>query len=328
MTRHALELVGVPDGLVEERRVALVVTFRALATVDHVGVGHVALVVRSGRIAVAARGEHDLSTDTVSAVLVHVLLVREEVAVARALRGPAVVHAVHADGLLAKRQLGHVVRSPGRGWRVRNGTGEVAEARVTSEHLKALRESLQVVADEKVVCEHTTDLGNDLGLAILVDEVEGRGPVGGLVVVELARGALRLTEHVIGGRLGEVCRLLANCTIRETAPASGAHMESRCMNDSRGPCHLGVPLFGRSLTDPEHMLTHHTPCQEGRSRRGRSSLTASTVDGVAVRGSSSLVDDGVETRKRSAVGTGHAPEGAGSAGEDGRRVEGCERLHG
>jgi len=54
LTRHALELVGVPDGLVEERRVALVVTFRALATVDHVGVSHVALVVRSGRIAVTA----------------------------------------------------------------------------------------------------------------------------------------------------------------------------------------------------------------------------------------------------------------------------------
>ena len=235
MTGHALELVGVPDGLVEEGRVALVVAFRALATVDHVGVGHVALVVIGGLLAVAARGEHDLGTDTVGAVLVHVLLSGEEVAVARALGGATVVHAVHADGLLAERLLSHILRSPGRGWRVRDGTAEVAETRVASEHLEALGESLQVVADEKVVCKHTTDLGNDLGLAILVDEVQGRGPVGGLVVVELARGALRLTEHVIGGRLGEVCRLLVNCVIRETTPASSAHMKSCCIDDSRVP---------------------------------------------------------------------------------------------
>ena len=77
------------------------------------------------------------------------------------------------------------------------------------------------------------------------------------------------------------------------------------------------------------MLIHHTPCQEGRSRRGQFLLTASTVDGVAVRGSSSLVHNGVETGERSAVGARHAPEGVGRAGEDGRRrVEGCERLHG
>jgi hypothetical protein len=59
-----------------------------------------------------------------------------------------------------------------------------------------------------------------------MDKVQRRGPVGGLVVVELARSALRLTEHVIGGCLSEVCGLLANCTIRQSVPASDIHIQA------------------------------------------------------------------------------------------------------
>ena len=88
----ALEGVGVPDGLVEERGQTGVEAVGALATVNQVGVGHVALVVgRLGVLSVPARREEDLGADTVGAVLVHVRLVGQEVAVARALGRLAVV---------------------------------------------------------------------------------------------------------------------------------------------------------------------------------------------------------------------------------------------
>lgn len=210
MTGNALELVGVPDGLVEERGEASLVSLGALAAVNHAGVGNVAFVVRGGNVlAVPARGEEDLGTDTVGAIGVHVVLVGEEVAVARAFGSLVVVEAVEAKRLLAECELGLVVGSPGRGWRVGDWASEVAETAVTRKHLEALGESLDVVAEKEVVCEHTADLRDNLDLAILVDEVEGGGPVGRLVVVELARGALGLTEHVVGSRLSEVCHVLA-----------------------------------------------------------------------------------------------------------------------
>jgi hypothetical protein len=205
LTSLALESVGVPDGLVEERGETSLETLGALSTINHAGVSDVALVVLGGDIlAVPARREHDLGADTVGAVLVHELLVGKEVTVAGALRGLVVVHAVEAKRLLHESLLGHVVLGPLVGWRVGNGTGEVAVTAVTSEHLEALGESLEVLAEEEVVCKHTTNLGDDLGLATLVDEVQRRGPVGRLVVAELARRAGRVTEHLIGGGLSEV----------------------------------------------------------------------------------------------------------------------------
>jgi hypothetical protein len=47
---------------------------------------------------------------------------------------------------------------------------------VTSEDLEALREGLDVVTEEEVVCKHTTDLGDDFSLATSVDKVKGGCP--------------------------------------------------------------------------------------------------------------------------------------------------------
>lgn len=58
-TRQALEVVGLPDGLEEQRRNALVETLRAHTTVDEVRVGDVGLVVVRVVLAVPARREED-----------------------------------------------------------------------------------------------------------------------------------------------------------------------------------------------------------------------------------------------------------------------------
>ena len=144
-------------------------------------------MVRGGDVlAVPARGEEELGTDTVDAVLVHVLLAGHGVAVTRALGGLVVVEAVEADGLLAKGELSLVLWAPGRGWRVGNDTGEVAQAAVTGEHGEALGEGLDVFAQEEVVGKHTTNLGNDFGHAALMHKVKRGCPVGRLVAGELA----------------------------------------------------------------------------------------------------------------------------------------------
>jgi hypothetical protein len=175
----AVEGVGVPDGLVEERGQAHGEALGANTAIDHAGVSDVALVVR-GRdvLAVPARGEEDFSADALGAVGVEVLLVGQEVAVARAFGLAGIVHAVEAERLLHQRLLGHVGGGPcGRG-RVREFACEVTHARVSGNHLETLGEGLDVVSNKHVVCEHTTDLGNNLGLATCVDEVQRRCPMG------------------------------------------------------------------------------------------------------------------------------------------------------
>ena len=173
----ALEGVGVPDGLVEKGGKTGLVTLRARATVNQVGVCHVRLVVIGCDIlAVPARREEDLGANAVGAVSVEEVLVWHEVAVARALGGLVVVEAVEAQGLLHERLLGHVRGAPRGCWLVRDWASEVAHAGVTSEDLKTFGKGLNVVAEEEVVGEHSADLGNNLSLAIGVGEVQGRGP--------------------------------------------------------------------------------------------------------------------------------------------------------
>jgi hypothetical protein len=178
-TGAGVELVCVPDRLVEQRRQTDWETWRALAAVDVVRVGHVALVVGgSDVLAVPARWEEDLSADTVVAGRVQELLVRHEVAVTRALRLLVVTHAVEAKRLLAESHLVLVLGGPCRSWRVWDWASEVAQTRVTCKHLEFLGEGLEVVAQKEVVCEHTTDLRDDLGHAIFVNEVQRRCPEG------------------------------------------------------------------------------------------------------------------------------------------------------
>ena len=97
--------------------------------------------------------------------------------VARTLRLAIVVQAVETQRLLSQRLLGHVIGTPGGCWQVRNRAGEVTQASVARKDLEALRERLDVVAEEKVVCKHTADLGNEFSLAIGVDEMQRRRPM-------------------------------------------------------------------------------------------------------------------------------------------------------
>lgn len=123
----ALEGVSVPDGLVEEGGKTGLETLRALAAVNQVGVCHVGLsIVRFDVLAVPARREEDLGANTVGAVGVEKVLIRHKVAVARALGSAVVVEAIEAKRLLHERLLGHVLSTPGRRGRVRNGAREVA----------------------------------------------------------------------------------------------------------------------------------------------------------------------------------------------------------
>lgn len=169
----ALERIGVPDGFVEKGGQANWEALGTIAAVDQAGVGDMTLVVIGGNIlSIPARSKHDLGADAIGAVVFHVLLGGQEVAVARTFRRLAVVHAVHSNGLLTKRQLCFIRVGPGRCRRVRHRARKVAKTRVAGEHLEALGESLDVVAQEKIVGKHTTDLGDNLRLAIFVRKVK------------------------------------------------------------------------------------------------------------------------------------------------------------
>lgn len=200
------EGLGGPDGLVEEEGVVDVVTLRALALLDQVRVGNVGLVVvRVGLAGTAARETH-LETHAVLAVGVHVGLLGQLVTVERRLGGLVVVEAVEANSALGQPVLVVVgLAGPGTerlvGERAIEGTGVL----VTSNHLEALGEGLDVVHVVQVVGEKTTDLGNDDGGAVAVDEVERGSPVGRLVLGDGARSAGTLGgQLLVGGLHGEV----------------------------------------------------------------------------------------------------------------------------
>lgn len=113
MTSLVLEGVGVPDGLVEERRQTDVKTLGALATINQVRVGYMALVVLGINIlAVPARREEEFGTDTVGAVGIHVRLVGQEVTETGTFRSLVVVEAVEAKRLLRESALGHIFKTP------------------------------------------------------------------------------------------------------------------------------------------------------------------------------------------------------------------------
>lgn len=196
----ASELVGGPDGLKEQEGVVDVVSLRALTLLDKVGVGNVGLVViRVGLTSTAAR-ETNLETHAVNAVLVHVGLAGEFVAVERRLGGAAVVEAVEAESPLAQPLLVIGLAGPGAERLIGEGAVEGTKVLVTSDHLEALGEGLDVVHVVQVVGEEATDLRNHDGGAVGVDEVESGGPVGRLVLGDSARSASTLSSQVgVGG---------------------------------------------------------------------------------------------------------------------------------
>ncbi len=92
----------------------------------------------------AAR-EHQLETNTISAVGIEVSLVRHEVSIERTFRGLGVVEAVEAQSGLLKEGLGVVRRLvPQRLLNVRDGiVREVAVVGIASNHLETRREGRQ-----------------------------------------------------------------------------------------------------------------------------------------------------------------------------------------
>ena len=205
----ASELVGGPDGLEEQERVVDIVALGALALLHKVGVGNVGVVVvRVGLAGTAAR-ETNLETHAVLAVLVHVGLGGELVAVERRLGSTSVVQAVEAKGSLGEPLLVVGLLGPGAEGLIGERAVERTEVLVSGDHLEALGEGLNVVHVVKVVGEKTADLGNHDGGAVAVDEVERGSPVGGLVLGDGAGGASALGSQVGVGRVhGEVLRVL------------------------------------------------------------------------------------------------------------------------
>lgn len=135
----AVECVGVPDDLVEERWYPLGEAWRTVAGHDLTWVGHmVLLILRHHLVSIPARWEHQLETNTISAVCIEVGLIWEEVAVERALGGLLVVEAVETESGLTKEGLGVVRSSAPKGFLdIGNRVGEVALVGITGDHLEA-----------------------------------------------------------------------------------------------------------------------------------------------------------------------------------------------
>lgn len=99
------EVVGGVDGLEKEEWVVVIVAFGAVTLLDQARVLHVRAVVIRVELSVAAAWEGHLHTKTVQAVRIHVVLVRELVAVKRSLWGLGVVQAVETKGTLLEEEL-------------------------------------------------------------------------------------------------------------------------------------------------------------------------------------------------------------------------------
>jgi hypothetical protein len=142
--------VDVPDSLEKQRRNTDGVSRRALSVVHGVGVGHVGTVIgRVDVLSIPARGEEDLSTETVNTESV----LGNGVQSKSGLGGLVVVQAVESNGLLAEEGLvgGQTGRGPEGLLKV--GPGEVTEPVVASNDAQVGRERLDVVSTLKVVAD-------------------------------------------------------------------------------------------------------------------------------------------------------------------------------
>lgn len=147
-----LERIGVPNCLEKERHKTVLETLWAVAIVDQRGVTDVRAVVRGVEVlAVPARRKHELHTDSVSAVLVHVVLAGQEVAIQRRLRLLLVVHTVKTNGLLHQPKLRGFPSSPQRFGRVRPRKGKVPKGWITSNHAEAFGKGSNIFSIEQIV---------------------------------------------------------------------------------------------------------------------------------------------------------------------------------
>jgi hypothetical protein len=233
VAREAFEHVGLIDDLVEHGRKTLVVTFGA-STVSAVrGVGNMIHVVLGIKLAIPARGKHDLSTNAIVAVLVDVGLVGHLVTFHGSFVADTVVHAVESKDGLQTRLLNHVGLGPclarGRLQLVFPLAKVFALERVASDHSEAGRESHSVNAGVRILSEvvarfrlafvivtirsnlheHASSFGNEFEGAISVLKVHVRSPVSGLVLSHCAASAVGGKQLFVRDVHGEVWRLLA-----------------------------------------------------------------------------------------------------------------------
>lgn len=169
----------------------------------------------SGSTTSPARREHDLESDTILAMLIKVGLVREIMAVKRALGGLGVVQAVEADCALSQILLfGLAEASPLRLVRVRLAwvTDSVRSSVIASrDHSESRGKGGNIISVEKVVPnrkgqnwtqdkrrhivnhlrKHATNLRNNLKLASRgIFKVDAWGPVSRLVLGDTTRCAV------------------------------------------------------------------------------------------------------------------------------------------
>ena len=104
-----------------------------------------------GGLAIPARREHELETDTILAVRIQVILVRKEVAVQGRFRLLGIVETVESNSLLLKSELGHLIAGPLGLGRVWDRPCEVAEERVSGYHPEVGRERLDVLSVQEIV---------------------------------------------------------------------------------------------------------------------------------------------------------------------------------
>jgi len=116
-------------------------------------------------------------------------------ALKRSLGLSVVVEAIEAESLAGEDILGLGVT-----------LGELATSIVASDHLESSGESLDVVAIEEIVGEHTADLLDHLSGSIGMLEMNRWGPVSRLILHDAAGGAMTVVEVVVGGRLAESAR--------------------------------------------------------------------------------------------------------------------------
>jgi hypothetical protein len=136
------KLIGIPDGLIEERNETSLETLGAITSHDLAGVRNVALHILAGLVdTIPATREHKLETDTIFAIGIEISLVWQEVTVQRTLGSLGVVEAVESKSGLAEESLGVVWSLVPVGlWNIWYRVREVALVGVTSNHLKSLWE--------------------------------------------------------------------------------------------------------------------------------------------------------------------------------------------
>lgn len=157
-TITTLERSCVPDGLIQETGHTNRVRWRARTSHDKIGVSHVGHVVLAVQVlAIPARGEHQLHTDTITTVGIKISFVRHVVSVQSCLWLSRIVQAVEANGSLGENTLLCLTSgSPEGFWWIRLAgvSSSVSTASsITSNHAEIVGEGLHIVSVQQIVAK-------------------------------------------------------------------------------------------------------------------------------------------------------------------------------